>query len=98
MLCCRWCKLRQFNSKGRCEVASKNKKGVQLPEIKEMDVKLKFSEGRLIGWIFVARDKEGERIIDDLMSGEIPGLEYYRDRKIRPFAGGNRQYFIGFPM
>jgi hypothetical protein len=64
----------------------------------QFDAVLKFSDGKLIGWKFIAKSNSGKKVVDDLMSGKISGLKYCEKREIRPFAGGNGEYFIGFPQ
>lgn len=69
----------------------------ELPTTKIMDVELRFEEGRLIGWVFIAKDEEGTNIIDGLIAKSIPGLIYREDRMIRPHTGGEGKLHIIFP-
>ena len=65
-----------------------------------MRVELVFSDdGKVLaGWVFKAGNSQrARRVLDQLISGEIAGLEYCKERTVRPFAGGAGSYFIGFP-
>lgn len=50
--------------------------------------------GRFVGFILKGNSSLERKLIDDLMCGEIPGLEFCQDKKIRPFAGGNGSYLL----
>ena len=52
------------------------------------------NNGQLSGLILRATNKSGYELIDKLMSGEVSGLEYCKDKKIRPVAGGYGTYFL----
>jgi hypothetical protein len=61
-----------------------------------MKVKMIFADdGKSVdGFIFEATSKKGVELINGLMHGENPGLEYGENATVRPFAGGSGTYCI----
>ena len=50
--------------------------------------------GRFDGFILRGSSSSERKLIDDLLCGDIPGLEYCQDKTIRPFAGGDGTYLL----
>ena len=62
----------------------------------KLTAELLFSEdGKFVGWKLLAgNNKKAKAVIDALMNGKVPGLEYCQDKLIRPIAGGAGEYHI----
>jgi len=72
------------------KIRTKNSKRVPIV----LKAELIFDKGRFSGFVLRGYSCSERKLIDDLMDGKIPGLEYCEDKKIRPFAGGAGSYFL----
>ncbi|HEY4474513.1 MAG TPA: hypothetical protein VJC06_01155 [Candidatus Paceibacterota bacterium] len=66
----------------------------RIPKKVVLRAELVFNNGRFDGFILRASSDSERKLIDDLMNGTVPGLEYCENKKIRPFAGGDGAYLL----